>query len=284
MAANNFEDVHEVVTNEEKRRIFCELCPEAMMIWAEMDDLSCSCENDVAVALGYWSTGEQGRKSATSVNKRLSLSLRVSELTKSFRYFILPWLPFFTEHKQLSHVNLMDSEEPSHLARGPQWSAWFDKRARRGRLLFSRGFELIGSRYECTWEIPGHLITAEAEAVQAGAEAQVLQGPLLYVKGFFLRLKCDVWDDWLRVSVAPEGSGVIPQPLCVAASARICHVSPSGKEVLASMQEPEYFTDETFEGRINFFEHTNFFEPNPLNGIIDRNGNCVITLLVQDVK
>ncbi|KAF5829671.1 hypothetical protein DUNSADRAFT_15671 [Dunaliella salina] len=54
-----FKDVHEVVTDNEERRIFCELCPDAVKLWAKKDDL-CGCENDVATALGCWSSGKQG--------------------------------------------------------------------------------------------------------------------------------------------------------------------------------------------------------------------------------
>ncbi|KAF5839259.1 hypothetical protein DUNSADRAFT_1203 [Dunaliella salina] len=299
----NFEDVHRVITDDEKRHSFCGLYPSAVVLWAEMDDLF-GCENDVAIALAHWSCGEQGRKCEPEVFRRLSLSIRVSNLTKTFRNIILPGLSFFTEHEMLRHVNFADSEctfRPDYgkwLDVYTEWDKWKPRRNEprrwlRGSMRGMMGFtgDIDHCRNECIWRIPGDLILNAEKG-----ESQL--GPSLYINGFLLRLYLVVWCDHMTVHVAPQGSEVSPKPGLVKGAMSLSHDSPSGLCELAEVGRmhtgfrmtlgldddddgaEEYFDEGRFRGKIRI----KFDQPDPLRKIVNRDGMCVIILRVRDVQ
>ncbi|KAF5837099.1 hypothetical protein DUNSADRAFT_4822 [Dunaliella salina] len=282
----NFEDVHVVVTNEGKRAAFCELCPEAVILWAGMDNLCAASENDVAIALAYWASGEQGCRCEKGVLKRLSLSLRVSKLTKTFRFLVLPRLPFFTEHEELNCLNLGECAPlPCYNENiipyyKKHMSAWYEKYARMGILSEGSG----DSRYTCTWKIP------QAVLRQNFREEGVYEGPLLYIKGFLLRLTCQVdididnQDFYLRVWIFPEGSAVIPGPEFVAVALKLVQAS-----VVAQVSEQQKVEDimvPTYYGKdfVRNFRCGKFNISDVINLGDGLEAECIITISVYDVE
>jgi len=271
-----FRDVHEVVTVAEVRHAFCGLCSQAVSLWAGLDDLF-GCENDVAIALAHWSSaqiGEQGQGCSKEVFRDLSESLRVPHLTKTFRFVVLPTLPFFiiTEQEKANLYNLlaMDStksqEHNSHYVYG----TW--KPARKGTPRSpSTAAELHKQRYEGTWSIAGDNIrrlTADHEQL----------GDSLYVKGFLWQPYVHALDGDVIIHVGPVGDGVIPVPGAVYAVAHLYHKLPNGslRELDSSGHEAS-LVDIQGNALVGYIDISS---PDAL----DSNGDLPIVLRVLDVQ
>eukprot|EP00200_Dunaliella_tertiolecta_P001794 CAMPEP_0202348324 /NCGR_PEP_ID=MMETSP1126-20121109/6303_1 /ASSEMBLY_ACC=CAM_ASM_000457 /TAXON_ID=3047 /ORGANISM="Dunaliella tertiolecta, Strain CCMP1320" /LENGTH=447 /DNA_ID=CAMNT_0048939995 /DNA_START=284 /DNA_END=1627 /DNA_ORIENTATION=- len=272
-----FKDVYEVVTVEKVRHAFCGLCAEAVSMWAKQDDLY-GCENDVAIALAYWSnaSGLLGQAcSKEEVFKDLSLSLRVPQLTTTFRALVLPQLPFFTEglHKDLVIFNFLASESKLGLGFKHVSCKWRSA-ARTGKANYSFAkVGLLGSvkRWQYTWTV------LPDDIRQARSSPKMLE-PALYVKGFLLRASLAMDDNSLHVHVAPGSNGVIPAPLGVYAKMEITAGS-------STSSSNEVWVDGGF--RSSFSLGFGGWMGDPIAHVqymLDSSGNLPIGLQVKDVR
>ncbi|KAF5830988.1 hypothetical protein DUNSADRAFT_13773 [Dunaliella salina] len=256
---HKYKDVYEVVTVEEKRHAFCELCAEAVIIWATQDDL-CGSKNDVAIALAYWSTAAGGEQH----------------------------LPFFTEHKDLVMFTFLVSESKLGPAFAHERCKWRSS-ARMGRATASYptgpfeppnpfAAEILRQSSEYTWAVPADDIR------HATAASPKMLEPALYVKGFLLRASVVMVEDDLHIHVAPAGNHVIPAPLGVYAKLEMT----CGGSTMSGTSE--VWVDGTFHRPVS-----HGYIRRPLGGgyvdptlrvreMLDRGDNVSVRIKVEDMR
>jgi hypothetical protein len=76
-----FKDVHALVSSPEQLQCFRRLRFPAIKAWAGSDDLVVDSEDSVAVAMGWWVTGDEGSKCSQEQLKELSGLVRVRHLS-----------------------------------------------------------------------------------------------------------------------------------------------------------------------------------------------------------
>lgn len=122
-----FDDVQRVIQKQSPHNSFLALSYEMVRAWASLDELACH-ENDVAVLLTFWCTKNKREYSYSystyniisddQIHEQLSSLLRVSALSRSFRYMQLPRLSWFKPRRfqDLSCFNLMleDDDQEAH--------------------------------------------------------------------------------------------------------------------------------------------------------------------------
>ena len=102
---NTYSDVPKIIADDELLSCFCsKLSFAAVALWAEQDELRVHNENEVAVLLTFWCDAHE--RVSDEVCKQLSGKVRGSQMSKSFRYFILPKLEWFDDFVALASFNM----------------------------------------------------------------------------------------------------------------------------------------------------------------------------------
>ena len=83
---HHFSDVTQIIQDKERYTHFCALGGAAIRLWAGLDDLVAVSENEVAVALTFWHHAQRRRGDQDGLERELSRLVRVSQMTKSFRW------------------------------------------------------------------------------------------------------------------------------------------------------------------------------------------------------
>ncbi|KAF5835677.1 hypothetical protein DUNSADRAFT_7005 [Dunaliella salina] len=178
-----FRDVYQVVTVAGVCLAFCGLCSQAVSLCAKQDDLF-GCENDVAIALAHWSRGAQGQSCSKGVYRDLSEILRVPHLTKTFRFIMLPELPFFTDQQeQVNLYNLLAMDRSRNLEGNSVYvhDKWAPARKGTTRLCLSAASQLRKQRSEGIWSTSTYDFSCPDEEMEE-------LGQPLYAKGFLWQL------------------------------------------------------------------------------------------------
>eukprot|EP00983_Pelagomonas_calceolata_P125256 1161194-Pelagomonas_calceolata.AAC.2 len=107
-----FGDVYCIINEAALLSSFCSLEFALVEMWAGRNELAVHNENDVAVLLTFWCNG---KSLSTLEEETLSGSLRVSQLSRSFRCLIVPKLAWFKPAFDLQVFNTMLDEESASL-------------------------------------------------------------------------------------------------------------------------------------------------------------------------
>jgi hypothetical protein len=83
-----FGDVHALLTSPDHLQHFRQLSFTAIKAWAGSDDLVVDSEDSVAVALGWWAAGTEGRKCGEDRLKELSGLLRVRHMSAGGEWLV----------------------------------------------------------------------------------------------------------------------------------------------------------------------------------------------------
>uniref|UniRef100_A0A6S8LZ88 Uncharacterized protein n=2 Tax=Dunaliella tertiolecta TaxID=3047 RepID=A0A6S8LZ88_DUNTE len=276
-----FGDVHGVIVDPKLLSNFCSLAFHLVVLWAGLDELAVGNENDVAVLLTKWC---HGKKLSEDQSKQLSSLLRGSQLSRSFRWFVLPMCGWFKPAFDLQVFDLAFEESKSagtnvdmRIARR-HLAAW-NAPPRSGELPAE-----AQSRSECTVNFPQSCLNGLLTRAEGTSCALVPSEPF-YCGGFFWRIQLQLnpSDGLLGAYLGLTGKEDLPAPHVTVMRFRISHLAKDGSLPTLISGGPICIKASANLGTRDMFPGLKFTSPAVFEEVL-HGGQLVLKVQVSDIK